>query len=158
MEARTNVSRHDSAGARVWRGRPLRIFVVEDDGPTREDIVASLLADGHEVVGLACGDELFECLRSIAAGPLRPPDLIAMDVRMPGRSGVALLDDLRRNGWAIPVVLVTSYVTHDIQFRAELAGSAEVISKPFDPTELRRAASRARESISFAPCERAWFR
>ena len=35
MEARTNVSRHDSAGARVWRGRPLRIFVVEDDGPTR---------------------------------------------------------------------------------------------------------------------------
>ncbi len=159
MKLSMHGQRRGSVGAAISMGRPQRIYVVEDDRATREYMVDALLEEGHEVIGFEDGAKLLEALGLIEEAGLRGPDLIAMDVRMPGRSGISLLESLRRRGSTIPVVLVTSFVTHDLKFRVEVAGSADVIQKPFNATELRRAASRARtQSNYFAPCERAWFR
>ena len=136
-----------------------RIFVVEDDDMTRENLVDELALQGHEIVGVQNGAQLLECLRIIAYDHLRVPDLIVMDVRMPGRSGIDLLETLRRAEWRTPVVLMTSFVSDELRFRAEVAGAAEVLQKPFALDHLRVAARRAgAKKDSFMPCERNWFR
>ncbi len=159
MEFVINDQGRGSVRATISRGRPQRIFVVEDDAATREAMVGALLDEGHEVIGVEDGAKLLECLRTIVDTGLRAPDLIAMDVRMPGRSGIAILESLRRHGWTTPIVLVTSFVSNELKFRVEVAGSADIVEKPFDPDELQSAAWRAcTHSNYFEPCERAWFR
>jgi DNA-binding response OmpR family regulator len=136
-----------------------RIFVVDDDDDTREALVRELSESGHDVAGFANGAELTAGLEAVERDGGRGPDLLAMDVRMPGRSGIGLLEDLRREGWKTPIVLYSSFVDADLRFRADLAGLAEVIPRPFDVDELQAAAIRARTRIEFfSPAERRWFR
>jgi DNA-binding response OmpR family regulator len=140
MDARMNghgVSRRSATG-----GCPQRIFVAEDDEPTRDAIVTALVEEGDDVIGVECGAELAECLRIISRDSLRAPDLIAMDVCMPGHSGIEILEGLRSAGWTTPVVLMTGFASDELRSRARLAGSAVVIEKPFDVRELRSAALR----------------
>jgi CheY-like chemotaxis protein len=134
------------AGSLALAG-PERILVADDDETTLDAITTELVDHGHEVVGLQDGEQLVECLDIIERDGLRAPDLIAMDVYMPGRSGIELLEGLRSAGWLTPVVLFTSFVSSDLCRRAETAGSAAVIQKPFDLTKLRNAARRARHEL-----------
>ncbi len=135
-----------------------RIYIVDDDD-TRDALIRQLSEDGHDVVGFANGAELTARLEAVERAGVGGPDLIAMDIRMPGRSGIGLLKDLRREGWRTPIVLYSAFVDTDLRFRANLAGLADVISRPFDVANLRAAEQRARTRIeSFNPCERLWFR
>jgi len=150
---------HDFMGNSVPVRGSQRIFVVDDDDDTREALVRELSEDGHEVLGFANGAQLTARLEAVARDGVKGPDLIAMDVRMPGRSGIGLLEDLRREGWRTPIVLYSSFVDTGLRFRADLAGLADVIPRPFDVDELRAAALRARTRFqSFDPTERRWFR
>ena len=122
-----------------------RIFVVEDDEDARDYLVGTLLDDGHEVIALEDGAQLLECLAIIARESMRPPDLIATDVCMPGPSGIEVLESLRGAGWRTPVVLMTAFASPDLCFRVEKAGAAVVMPKPFELSDLRDAARRAGE-------------
>ena len=125
-------------------GCPQRILVAEDDEEAREFVVAGLVEDGHDVVGVEDGLQLGECLEIITRESLRAPDLLVLDVRMPGRSGIDLVEDLRIEGWTTPAVLMTAFASPDLHARAEAAGSAAVVEKPFTLDGLRTAAVRAR--------------
>lgn len=124
--------------------RPQRILVAEDDEETRDLVVRAFVEDGHDVFGLEGETELAECLDAIARSALRPPDLIAMGVRMAWHSGVDLLEGIRSDGWATPVVLMTWSAPGSVRLQIERAGAAAVVAKPFNLTELRRAARHAR--------------
>ena len=137
---------HDVARRRKPTVCPRRVFVAEDDANTREVIVTALVDDGYDVIELEDGTEVVECLDIIARDAFRAPDLIAMDVRMPGRSGVDVLEGMRRTGWSTPVVLFTSFASDDLRLRAAAAGSSVVIQKPFLMSELRDAMRRAEQS------------
>jgi CheY-like chemotaxis protein len=121
-----------------------RILVAEDDETTREVLVAALVDEGHEVAAVASGGEFMAWLEGVARSPVRAPDLIALDVCLPGRSGIELLEQLRRDGWTTPVVLMTGFASRNLCARAEGAGGVAVIEKPFELKELRAAALRAR--------------
>ncbi len=120
-----------------------RILVAEDDEDTRNVVVTALVEEGYDVIAVEDGRQLVECLEIIARDALRSPDLIAMDIHMPGPSGLELLDGLRSAGWVTPVVIMSSTVSREVRARVERAGAAAVIEKPFDLFELRAAISSA---------------
>jgi CheY-like chemotaxis protein len=143
MTLSTN-SLYEDVGRGGVRVSAQRVFVVDDDEETREAIVAALADEGHEVIGLEDGREVVECLRIVAREAFRVPDLIAMDVHMPGQSGIEVLELLRTEGWATPVVLFSSFVSDDLRARVALAGASVIIQKPFDLIHLSNAARMAR--------------
>jgi DNA-binding response OmpR family regulator len=137
---------HEGAGFRsAYRHTgSQRILVAEDDEETRELAIGAFVEDGHEVFGLKGGDELAECLALIVRYSLRVPDLVAVGIPMLRQSEVTALEDVRRTGWTTPVVFMTWFAPLHVRRRVESAGSAVVIAKPLDLTELRSAAVHAR--------------
>ncbi len=108
-----------------------RILLVDDDDNIRT-IAELSLEDDFEVDIASSGQE------AIDIAMVRPPDLILLDVMMPGLDGKATFGKFKEipSLAAIPVVFMTAKVlTHEIDFYLEL-GAAGVISKPFDPMTL----------------------
>ena len=129
------------------------IFVVEEDLATRAAIVGAFANDETTVVALDNGEQLTECLNIIARDGLRPPDLIAMGLFMSGSTGIDVLERLRADGWATPVLLLTWFASVDLLRRAGGAGASVVVERPVSSTSLRAAARVARASRAFGPRE-----
>src|SRR5690606_28624220 len=91
-----------------------------------------LLADeGYEVASAAGGDEGLECL---GEGDFA---LVLLDLKMAGRSGLSVLEEIRRAGNAIPVLMLTGYATVDSAVQALKLGADDYITKPCDNQALR---------------------
>jgi CheY-like chemotaxis protein len=124
-----------------------RVLVSEPDEETRDLVTTTFVEDGHDVYGLDGEVSLSECLEIIQRHALRVPDLLVIGVDMAWHSGADLVESVRSAGWTTPVVLMTWSVPADLRLRVERAGSAQLVRKPFNATELRRAARRACESL-----------
>ncbi len=122
-----------------------RVVVVDDDVEVRRLLVDVLTKDGHSVTDLVDGDQLLRLLGD--AGPRRPefnpPDLIVMDVRMPGLSGLDVLAALRSSKSTAPVILITAFGDGRTHETAQRLGAAAIFDKPFELDDLRRAVERA---------------
>ena len=110
-----------------------KILLVEDD-PDIQEVAVMALSDfgGFEVDVCSSGLEALERVVSIA------PDIILLDVMMPGMDGPSTLKELRANPEtaAIPVVFMTARSQpHEVDEYKNL-GAVEVITKPFDPIGL----------------------
>lgn len=114
--------------------RPLnKIMLVEDD-PDIQEVAVMALADfgGFEVEVCFNGTDALERVDGIA------PDLILLDVMMPGMDGPTTLKELKANAdtSAIPVVFMTARSQpHEVEEYKSL-GAVDVITKPFDPVQL----------------------
>ncbi|MGH3247721.1 MAG: response regulator [Trebonia sp.] len=124
---------------------PGRIVVVDDD-PTVADVVGRyLVRDGHTV---ECVHDGHEALRRIAE---QQPDLVVLDLRLPGIDG---LEDCRRlrERWPIPVVMLTALGDETDRLAGFEIGADDYVTKPFSPRELAmRVRSVLRRSRSAAP-------
>lgn len=103
------------------------ILIVEDS-PDNMKLFRTLLAlKGHSVVGILGGDDLFS---SIAA---QRPDLILMDIHMPGKDGFTLVNDIRASAHAdLVVVALTANAMAGDREKIIAAGFDGYISKPID--------------------------
>jgi CheY-like chemotaxis protein len=114
--------------------QPLRRILFVEDDPDIQVVATLALESLGGFAVLACGSGV-EALSRFADFA---PDLVLLDVMMPGIDGPATLEALRRlpSGGSVPVVFMTARVqAHEIlQYRA--MGAAEVIAKPFDPMTL----------------------
>ena len=110
-----------------------RILYVEDEPDIREVARFALEYSGRFAVRIcASGDE------ALTVVPQVKPDIILMDVMMPGLDGLATMDELRRNPKTahIPVVFMTAKVQAAEVSRYMQRGAIDVIPKPFDPRSL----------------------
>ena len=127
---------------------PIRILLVDDHAVVREGLRAFLsLQDGFEIVGEAADGE--EAVRRAAE---LEPDVILMDLVMPGLDGVSAMRELRRDGGRAAkakVIVLTSFLDDDRLLPALEAGAAGYLLKNSQPTELARAvrAAQAGEAI-----------
>jgi DNA-binding response OmpR family regulator len=119
-----------------------QILVAEDDSELRALLTALLRRDGFDVVDAPDGTAVRALARAVAEGRAVTPDLVVMDVRMPGGSGIELLGELRRAGWRAPIVLMTAFGDANLHRDANAAGASAVLDKPFDLDELRREVRR----------------
>ena len=119
-------------GIPVGRSSPC-VLVCDDEEVVRGLVRASLGGD-YTLCEARDGDEAFELARSTR------PDLIVLDVMMPGRSGIEVLRALRAEDdvelAATPVVMLTARNRSDVQPEAVAAGADAFLAKPFSPREL----------------------
>jgi CheY-like chemotaxis protein len=112
------------------------ILVVEDNAPARESLAAVLLRAGYLVQPAADGRQ---ALHLLATGPR--PDLILLDMVMPGLDGWQFLERLRRLGSPAVPVLVTSGTTLSCGW-AEAHGCQGFLPKPIEPDALLQEVQR----------------
>jgi DNA-binding response OmpR family regulator len=123
---------------------PSRILLADDDDEMRRLLAEALREDGYEVLEARNGQELLTQVRSSVfrcdAGT--PADALVADIRMPGRSGLEVLNVVRDADWAVPVVLITAFGDDETHAEANRMGADVVLDKPFDPEDLLAALRR----------------
>ncbi len=119
-----------------------RVLVVDDEENLRHMLQILLRREGYEAVGAASVE--------VALGELqtRPFDVVLVDLRMPGRSGLELVDEVRKRRLDTTVVVMTAYGSREVAIEAMKRGAYDYLSKPFESDELvlllRKAEERER--------------
>jgi two-component system, response regulator PdtaR len=109
---------------------PFRVVIAEDEALIRLDLKEMLEEDGYVVAGEASDGEaavkLTESLR---------PDLVIMDIKMPGLDGISAAERIAAEHLA-PVVILTAFSQRDLVMRARDAGAMAFLVKPFTKADL----------------------
>lgn len=121
-----------------------KVLVVDDEAVIREGCERVLRREGFEVF-LACDGREGLALAREHAGEL---DVVLLDLKMPGPSGMEVLEELLRLDPSLPVVVITGYATVDSAVEAMKKGAYDFIPKPFTPDQLRIVVQRAYEKRS----------
>jgi two-component system alkaline phosphatase synthesis response regulator PhoP len=108
-----------------------RILVVEDEPGIAFSLKADLIGEGHEVTVATAGDEALQRLTSESFA------LILLDVMLPGRDGLEVCRDIRRQGIRTPVIMLTARATEAEMVMGLEIGADDYVTKPFSPRELR---------------------
>jgi len=115
------------------------ILVVDDEKIMRDGCVRILGKEGWAVQTAASGEEGLRLLRE------DPFDLLLLDLKMPGLSGMEVLQQVKDLHSHLLVVVITGYATVETAVEAMKAGAYDFISKPFLPDQLRIVVHRALE-------------
>lgn len=118
---------------------PGTVLVVDDKEMLRDSVGATLARAGLEV---EVADSAQSALEKVAA---RRPDCVVTDLKMPGMTGMELLERLKQIDDELPVVLMTAYGTVDTAVKALKIGAFDYITKPFEGDELIISVKRAIE-------------
>jgi DNA-binding response OmpR family regulator len=113
-----------------------RVLVVDDDHMVREVVVSYLRASGHEVTDCADGETALK----LAASP--PPDLVVLDLMLPGVDGLEVCRQLRARS-DVPIVMLTALGAEADRVVGLERGADDYITKPRS-TDARRDGGAAR--------------
>ncbi len=106
------------------------VLVVDDDARLREFVRVNLEMDGYTVREAASGED------ALAAIEDQAPDLVLLDVVMPGIDGWQMLQRLQERYGSIPVIMFSGQVDATSATDAEQLGARGFVGKPFDPQQL----------------------
>lgn len=106
------------------------VLVVDDDARLRTLLQRYLADHGFRVTTADTAAQARDRLRFLQ------PDLMVLDVMMPGESGLSLTESLKSEGAAVPIILLTAAGTPDDRIAGFEAGADDYLPKPFDPREL----------------------
>ena len=124
--------------------KPLQVWLVDDDVSIRWVLEKALKSGGMLATCFDGADKALAALRTGA------PDVLLTDIRMPGRSGLDLLNEIQASRPGLPVIVMTAHSDLDAAVAAYQGGAFEYLPKPFDidrAVELvRRAAQQATAS------------
>lgn len=134
---------------------PYRICLIDDDAAARTALERVISGEGHEVISYPDGQ------RGLAAALEEDFDCVLTDLRMPGLSGMELVDKLHDELPNLPVVLMTAHGTTETAIEATRRGAFDYILKPFEMEELlaivmkaAAAGRRGREKVGFGDEEK----
>jgi CheY-like chemotaxis protein len=113
---------------KVWTLAHEKILVVEDNPVHRELLTDLLQARGYQVREASSGPEAQSLVKSTL------PDLVVMDVQLPGADGLTVAQAMREDAETkgIPVVVLTAYANKNNEAKAEQAGCRAFMTKPLD--------------------------
>lgn len=120
---------------------PLRVLVVDDEPPIRRFLRTTLTAQGYDIAEAEDGAAALEAVRR------RPPDLLVLDLGLPGIGGLEVIRRLRADGVAAPIIVLSSRADEAGKVEALDLGADDYVTKPFGMDELLariRAALRHR--------------
>lgn len=116
----------------------VRIMVVDDSATIRDLIALNLSLEGYDVVTAEDGEECLRQLADVLEGRSPLPQLLMLDVVMPGLDGVELTARLKATPAVqhIPILIVSASAQRRDFELAQGAGADGYLTKPFDPDEL----------------------
>src|SRR5688500_13613996 len=127
-----------------WHKAMADILVIDDDVSVAQALRRFFESEGHRTrVAASVGDGL-------ASAGADPPDLVMMDVRMPGLDGLAGLSQLQQQHPGLCVVMMTGYGTSQTSIDAIRGGAFDYLTKPVDLAALRQVTARALQSRAHA--------
>jgi FixJ family two-component response regulator len=115
------------------------VIVIDDDPSMREALDGLLRSVGLRVESFGSAQEFLR---------RKPPDTagcLVLDVRLPGRSGLDIQQELRRAGFRLPIIFITGYGDIPMSVQAMKAGAIEFLTKPFRDQDLLDAIQQALE-------------
>lgn len=113
-----------------------KVLVIDDQPGIRRLLVEVLTEEGYNVVTASNGYEGVQQVKDTN------PDLILMDMKMPGMDGIETLRELKRIGQASRVIMMTAYGELELINQAQQLGAYAYITKPFDIINLCEMVSR----------------
>lgn len=110
----------------------LKILIVDDNSDFREITRLSLSNSGYEVLEASSGREAIDAARK------EQPDLILLDILMPGLDGYAACRQLKTNPTTkhIPIIVLTALGDPSVRYKARESGADDCIAKPMTTKEL----------------------
>ena len=109
---------------------PARILLIDDDAGIRESMRMPLEYEGYEYLSAATAEE------GIALVQRESPDIVFLDVKMPGMDGMEALTRIRSIDEGVPVVMISAHGTTSTAFEASKRGAIDFIEKPFGAERL----------------------
>ncbi len=129
-----------------------QILIVDDDAQLRQSFGKILESEGFEIRAAASGEA------GVAEVKTAAPDLVVMDVRMPGITGIQAMQQMRAACPGLPVIIMTAYGGTETAIEATKLGAFDYILKPFDIPDILRligqalnAGRLARARVAIAP-------
>jgi PAS domain S-box-containing protein len=119
----------------------LTLLIADDEVDIRDGAERILKRLGFRVFQAARGDQAVEMVDGVR------PDIMLLDLKMPGKDGMEVLQHVRERFPAILVIIITGYATVDAAIEAMKRGAYDFIPKPFEPDQLRLVVKRAAERI-----------
>lgn len=126
---------------------PKRVLVVEDEDAVRSVIVEAMKLEGLEVIEARNGEEAMSMFLT------EPPDLVILDVLMPGMNGLEVCQSIRNLPEPLnktPIIMLTAIDTRLGKRLGKEAGADIYLTKPFSPRELRQ---KVRELLAKAEAQ-----
>jgi two-component system response regulator FixJ len=113
------------------------VYVIDDDDGARHSLEFLLDCAGIRVRSFASADAFLEASPPLAGA------CVVTDVRMPGMSGIELVEEMMRRGAGAPVIVITGHADVPLAIQAMRAGVADFIEKPFDDEVMLGAIRKA---------------
>lgn len=104
----------------------MKVLVVDDDRRIVKTMCDVLRIKGHDATAAYSGEEGVESAKT------DPPDCVLMDIKMPGIDGIEAMKRINETAPAVPVVLVSAYLTDELTEKAKQAGAYAVLAKPLN--------------------------
>lgn len=123
-------------------GTPARVLVVDDDPDINRLLRVRLATRGYEVDAAFNGDEALVRLDQA------PPDLLFLDVAMPGVDGLQVLGHVRGKALDIAVIMMTAFGSEQVAIEALRRGADDYLRKPFEPQEFTAVLERTHERLA----------
>lgn len=112
----------------------MKVLVIDDEGIILKAVSRVLNRSGHEVEGLPDGRLAIEKIKDFT------PDIIFLDMKMPGCSGLELLDKIKLYDSNIKVIMMSGYISSENKQEAIEKGADRFLEKPFDDiSDITRA-------------------
>src|SRR5262252_1380302 len=102
-----------------------RILVIDDESAIRDSLRMTLEYEGYDFIGAATGQE------GLALAEREAPDVVLLDVKMPGMDGIEVLERLRNMNEQLPVVVISGHGTISTAVEATKKGAFDFVEKPF---------------------------
>jgi len=106
------------------------LLIVDDDASTLGSLARAFRLAGHEATVCDNANRALELVKS------QPFDMMLSDVVMPGKDGIALLEELRNLGITLPVVMISGQATIDMAVRSTRLGASDFLEKPLSTDKL----------------------
>lgn len=125
--------------ALVTHSKTNRVLIVDDDAQQIQVLTHGLESQGYQVMAARSGEDALIAVRG------KRPDLIFMDIRLPGADGLEICEELSDDAETcnIPVIIVSASDDPNVVRRARSAGCLYFLRKPYDPNALLLLAQNA---------------
>ena len=117
-------------------GRP-RVAIVDDDTSVRRALARLLNASSFDATTFESGQAFLDSLSA------NTPDVVVLDLHMPGMNGLDVLAALAGAGVAVPVIMISGHASPEAQARCLAAGALAYLGKPLDQATFLQAAADA---------------
>jgi FixJ family two-component response regulator len=114
-----------------------RLAIVDDDATVLRSLARMLGACGYAITAFQSAELFLESLLHAR------PDVVLVDLRLPGTDGLALMEQLRKDGHRIPIVMLSGHADIPTSVRAIRAGAVDFLEKPCDESTLLTSLARA---------------